>query len=81
VLTESPLLLYPLAILSSISVLWMFALINTVVATVVARRENVAHTWLDAAPVMIAGLALALAELSVIDFGRAWLTQALGLPF
>jgi hypothetical protein len=81
VLTESPLLLYPLAILSSISVLWMFALINTVVATVVARRENTAHTWLDAAPVMIAGLALALAELSVIDFGRAWLTQALGLPF
>jgi len=81
VLTELPLLLYPLAILSSVSVLWMFALINTVVATVVARRENTAHTWLDAAPVMIVGLALALTELSVIDFGRAWLTQALGLPF
>ena len=81
VLTEFPMLLYPLAILSSGSVLWMFTLINSVVVTVVARRENTALTWRDAAPTMIVGLTLALVELSVIDFGRAWLTQALGLPF
>jgi len=81
VLTEWPVLLYPLAILSAGSVLWMLTLINSVLATIAARRENVALSWRGAAPMMIVGLALALTELSVIDFGRAWLTRTLGLPF
>jgi hypothetical protein len=30
---------------------------------------------------MTVGLAMTLAELSTIDFGRAYLTRLLGLPF
>jgi uncharacterized membrane protein len=81
VLAEPPALLYPLAILSSGSVLWMLTLINSVLATIFARRENRAVTWRNAAPLMLVGLAMALGELSTIDLGRAYLTRLLGLPF
>jgi uncharacterized membrane protein len=81
VLAEPPMLLYPLAILSSASVLWMLTLINSVLVTIAARRENRALTWRDAAPLMVVGLAVALAELSAIDLGRVYLTRSLGLPF
>jgi uncharacterized membrane protein len=81
VLAEPPALLYPLAILSSGSVLWMLTLINSVLVTIFARQENRAVTWRNAAPLMLVGLAMTLAELSTIDLGRAYLTRALGLPF
>ncbi len=81
VLAELPALLYPLAILSSGSVLWMLTLINSLLATLAARRENRAVRWRDAAPLMLVGLAMTLVELSTIDLGRAYLTRALGLPF
>jgi len=81
VLAEPPALLYPLALLSSGTVLWMLTLINSVLATIAARRENYAFGWQDAAPFMVVGLAMTLAELSTIDLGRAYLTRLLGLPF
>lgn len=81
VLAEPPALLYPLAILSSGTVLWMLTLINSVLATLAARRENRSFTWREAAPLMTVGLAMTLVELSTIDFGRAYLTRWLGLPF
>jgi uncharacterized membrane protein len=81
VLAGPPALLYPLALLSSGSVLWMFTLINSVLATLLARRENQASSWRQAAPMLLVGLALALVELSSIDLGRAYLTQVLGLPY
>lgn len=81
VLAEPPALLYPLAILSSGTVLWMLTLINSVLATLAARRENRSFTWREAAPLMTVGLAMTLVELSTIDFGRAYLTRLLGLPF
>jgi uncharacterized membrane protein len=81
VLAEPPVLLYPLALLSSGSVLWMITLINSVLATILARRENRASSWRAAAPMLLVGLAMALVELSTIDFGRAYLTNLLGLPY
>ena len=81
VLAEPPVLLYPLALLSSASVLWMITLINSVLATILARRENRASSWRAAAPMLLVGLAMALVELSTIDFGRAYLTNLLGLPY
>lgn len=81
VLAEPPLLLYPLALLSSGGVLWVLTLINSMLATIAARRENHAATFKDAAPLMLVGLAMTLVELSAIDLGRVYLTRALGLPF
>jgi uncharacterized membrane protein len=81
VLAEPPVLLYPLAILSAGSVVWMLTLINSLLATIASRRENRAVTWRDAAPLLLVGLAATLVELSAIDFGRAYLTRVLGLPY
>jgi len=81
ILAEPPMLLYPLAILSSGGVLWVLTLINSLLATIAARRENHAVSFKDAAPLMLVGLAMALMELSAIDLGRVYLTRALGLPF
>jgi hypothetical protein len=81
VLAGPPALLYPLALLSSGSVLWMFTLINSVLAALVAQRENQASSWRQAAPMLLVGLAMALVELSSIDLGRTYLTQVLGLPY
>ena len=81
VLAEPPVLLYPLAILSAGSVVWMLTLINSLLATIVARRENRAVTWKDAAPMLLIGLAATLAELSMIDFVRAYATAKFGLPY
>jgi uncharacterized membrane protein len=81
VLAEPPVLLYPLAILSAGSVVGMLTLINSLLATIVARRENRAMTWRDAAPMLLIGLAATLAELSTIDFVRAYATAKLGLPY
>jgi uncharacterized membrane protein len=81
ILAELPMLLYPLAILSSGGVLWVLTLVNSLLATIAARRENRAVTFKDAAPLLLVGLAMALVELSAIDLGRVYLTRALGLPF
>jgi len=81
VLAEPPILLYPLAVLSSGGVLWVLTLINSLLATIAARRENRAATWWEAAPLLLVGLAIALLELSAIDLARVYLTRALGLPF
>jgi len=81
VLAEPPMLLYPLAVLSSGGVLWVLTLINSLLATIAARRENRAATWWGAAPLLLVGLAMALLELSAIDLARVYLTRALGLPF
>jgi len=81
VLAEPPMLLYPLAVLSSGGVLWVLTLINSMLATIAARRENHAATFKDVVPLMLVGLAMTLVELSAIDLGRVYLTRALGLPF
>jgi uncharacterized membrane protein len=81
VLAEPPFLLYPLAILSAGSVVGMLTLVNSLLTTIVARRENRAVTWRDAAPMLLVGLAATLIELSTIDFARAYATAALGLPY
>ncbi len=81
VLLEPPALLYPLALLSSGSVLLMLTLINSVLATVTARRENRALSWRGAAPLMLVGLAMTLTELWTIDVARAYATRVFGLPF
>ncbi len=81
VLAGPPALLYPLALLSSGSVLWMLTLINSVLFTIITRQENRALAWRAAAPLLLAGLAVSLVELSAVDFGRAYITRLWGLPF
>jgi len=74
-------LLYPLALLSVAGTLMMLTIVNTMLVTIVLRRSGTVEHWRDALPLMVAGLALALVEIIVIDLFRAWLTSMYGLPF
>lgn len=73
-------LLYPLAILSSLGVLMMLTLINSMIATVVLGREGQARTWSQALVPLTIGAALAILQLTAMVLLRAYLTTELGLP-
>ena len=81
IVLELPLLLYPLAILSTLGVLVMLGSINTMIVLALTRREGTAHTWRQALPAITIGLALAFIIIGGVDTARYYLTQALGLPF
>jgi uncharacterized membrane protein len=70
VLTEQPTILYPLALLSSAGVLAALTTINATMVALVAQRENAAHTFWGALPVIILGLTAALIEVGAIDAMR-----------
>jgi uncharacterized membrane protein len=81
VVLEIPILLYPLAILSSGGVVVMLGMINTTLVVTILRHENRFRTWRQALAPLAVGLVLALVEVSGLDLFRAYLTQLLNLPF
>ncbi len=72
---------YPLALLNAVSVLFMLTAINTVIVTVMMRRENMAENWRDVLNQLLFGLVLALGELTFMGVVRVVLTNMLGLDF
>ncbi len=74
-------LLYPLAILSSLGVVLMLTLINSLVVTVILGREGYAETWLQALVPLTVGAALAILQMTGMVLLRVYLTTTLGLPF
>jgi len=74
-------LLYPLAILSSLGVLMLLVLINSMLAAVVLGREGYAKTWKQALVPLTVGAAMAMLEIAAIGLFRDYLTARLGLPF
>jgi len=78
---ELDFLLYPLAILSSLGVLMMLTIINSMIMAVVLGREGYASSLRQALVPLTAGLALAILLLSGMILLRAYLTAKLGLPF
>ena len=78
---EPPLLLYPLALLSTLGVLLLLGSVNAVLALTVTRREGKASRWRHLLWPALVGLAAALTQITLIDLARATLTRALGLPF
>ncbi len=75
VLWENPLVLYPLAIISSLSVVALLTAVYAVMAMIVLRRENRARRWQDLAVPVLAGATLALAQIAVFDWVRFAVTQ------
>jgi len=75
------LLLYPLAILSSLGVVILLTMINTILVTVALRREGSAQSWRQLVVPVAAGLALAVLQLSALGLLRAYLTVKFGLTF
>jgi uncharacterized membrane protein len=81
IVTPVDFLLYPLAILSSLGVVLMLTIINTMIAAVMLRREGYAQTWWQALVPLTVGMALAILEMTGMILLRAYLTTRLGLPF
>lgn len=81
VLTENPLVLYPLALLSALGVLLLLTMLYTVGLLIFLRRENQAETWRQAAWPLLIGLTLAIIQVAAIDAVRYYIfgTWA-GLP-
>lgn len=74
-------LLYPLAIVSSLGVLVLLVLVNSMIAAVVLGREGYARSWVEAAVPLSFGAALAIVELAAMILLRSTLTTAFGLTF
>jgi hypothetical protein len=81
VLTESALLLYPLALGSTLGVLTMLTSLNTVVVLIASRKENAIHHWREAAWPVFTALALSLAMVMGIGAARTALSNVLNVPF
>lgn len=77
-LTENPVILYPLAILSTAGILFLLTGVYTALLLMVLRREGLAETWTDAWPALAAGLALGLLQIYAIDIVRFQLTHTWG---
>ena len=74
-----PPLLYPLAIISGAMVIALIGAVNAIVVLTLLRRACL--TWRRALAPLLAGVALAMIELTAIGWLRDYLTQHFGLPF
>ena len=70
VLSGNPLILYPLALLSSLGVLALLTVIYATLAVTVLRLENRANAWRDLTVPLISGLTLAVIQIALISVGR-----------
>jgi uncharacterized membrane protein len=73
-------LLYPMALLSAGGVLWMLALVNTMILLILFRLDSQAETWRDAVPPLLGGLTVTLLELTAIGTLRYLLTGTMSWP-
>lgn len=70
VLTENPLILYPLALISSGGVLILLGTVHTMLILLLTRRENQAESWSDLLLPALLGMTLAVLQVSFIDLAR-----------
>jgi hypothetical protein len=78
VLTENPLILYPLALASAASVIVLLVLIYTVIWLMVFRLENRFTSLRGLVFLLVGGFALALLQIAALDLARYWLTGTWG---
>lgn len=78
ILSENPLVLYPLALLSGIAILVTLSLCYGMLVVMVSKRENSYNRLKDAWLPLTAGFAIALTQTFVFDIARFWLTGTWG---
>jgi hypothetical protein len=74
VLTENPLVLYPLALLSGLGVLGLLTTVYTMILLLLFGRDNRADGWKDLRWPLLAGFVLALGQIALFDLARLWWT-------
>ncbi len=78
---QSPLLLYPLALLSALGVLTLLTCINSMLVVMIVRRENAVDTWREAIIPLLAGFTISLIMVGAINAVRYALIGTLsGIP-
>jgi hypothetical protein len=78
---ENAFLLYPLALLSSLGVVMMLALIFTMLAAIILGLEGYARSWRQAMAALSVGSGLTILMMTAMILLRDYLTAELGLPF
>ncbi len=74
VLSENPLLLYPLTLLSAAGALLILSLIFTIFWLTITRTDNQAQRYRDLLTAWVVGLGLAFVQVGILDAVRFWLT-------
>lgn len=79
VVTENVLILYPLALLSGVSVLMLLTLVYGTLLVTVIRRDNQAEVWWDLILPLSLGLIMAVLQIALVSAGRSFLLGDGGL--
>ena len=79
--SANPLLLYPLAMVSTGGVLVLLTMVNAMIVLIMVRRESLATSWREAVVPILWGLTVSLLELGCMITFRAVMTARMGLPF
>jgi uncharacterized membrane protein len=74
VLIQNPLILYPLALLSTIGIIQLLTMVYTMVIILVFRKENQFENIKQLAYPLFAGFTLAMTQIALLDFIRFLLT-------
>jgi len=78
VLWENPIILYPLALLSTVGILFLLTGVYTAILLMLFRKENLAENFRDAWPILLAGLTIGLMQIIAIDAVRFYFTHTWG---
>jgi uncharacterized membrane protein len=70
VLSDNPIVLLPLALLSAVGVVALIVALNTTAVLVVSRRENRVVGWTGAIVPLLAGFTLTIVEIGLVDLIR-----------
>lgn len=74
VLTENPILLFPLSLVSAAGVLILLTMIYTLLALAVLKRENLFEASTELIVPLVGGFLVALLQISLLDIVRFFLT-------
>lgn len=78
ILSENPIIMYPLAVLSGLAVLVTLSLCYGMLVVMVIKRENSYTQWRATWLPLLVGFAIAITQTFVFDIGRFWLTGTWG---
>ena len=70
ILSENPIVLYPLAILSGLAVLMVLSLCYTLLIILLTKRENAYTSWKSAWVPLLAGFTIAISQIYLFDIIR-----------
>lgn len=72
--TELTLLLYPLALISTLTVVLLLTTVYAVLWTLLLKRENIFSSWKEVFPVLLLGFCTTMLQIAIFDLARYLLT-------